>query len=252
MGFTNCGIAVLELPSEQILMTMHYCVKRDTKKKTVRAADEAFARCQGLARMLHRILREHHVAGAIIELPHGGAQSSAAMRDMARGSAIVAAVLELNGVPVEAVTPTDVKRITGKTTGVSKAEVAVVVTERWPTFAVGISEHEADALGAYISARDGQLMPAADRAKGRWGMKSDYQAYLAAWRHAVEGQSWMGVDGLWHKAYHPMPEPPKQATLRARSRSGLRFRSIRRLRLRAMRSRAVCGALGWREQRGDK
>lgn len=158
-GFVSCGWAVLN--GGAIVAAGCIRTEKSSRKKTIRVADDDAERCQVLARELARIIRAHHVAGIVAELPSAGAKGARAIGCMARAAAILATVAELLQIPAEWCTPQEVKKITGRK-DVSKEDVEAVVLKRWPDAPLPTAkcerEHVADALGAYIAAENGTLV----------------------------------------------------------------------------------------------
>lgn len=133
-----------------------------TKKKMVRVADDNASRAAYVAKELAEILDTFEVEGVVAEIPHGGAQSAKAMAFMASATALVSAVLSILDVPVEYVTPSEVKKaICGKLSA-SKDEMMEGVRNRYSHISFPTTkaqfEDVADAIGAYIAARDGNLV----------------------------------------------------------------------------------------------
>jgi len=132
------------------------------KKKTVRMADDNAYRAGQIARQIKEIVDEHNVCAIIGELPSGGAQSARAMAQMAAATCIVGAVANILELPVEWCSPTDVKKAVTGLRSATKREVMDAVRKKfegvdWPK-TKGVFEHVADAVGAYLALRDGNLV----------------------------------------------------------------------------------------------
>lgn len=179
-GFQAMGTVIVELddvgnggPSfRQILHAESFRTKPSSKKRGIRVADDDAERCQELARFLIDTIRSHQPAGAVVELPSGGAQGARANRAMGMATGIVVAVLEVAELPVEWVTPGDVKKAaTGRADG-SKEAVQDAVREtfdwgqgdknHWPRHKWA-QEHVADAAAAVLAAEGGTLIRALER-----------------------------------------------------------------------------------------
>ena len=189
-GFAKMGVVIVELgdvgngdpASRQILFAETCRTEPTPRKRGVRVADDDAERCQKLARFLIDTIRIHQPAGAVVELPSGGAQGARANRAMGMATGIVVAVLEMAELPVEWVTPGDVKlAATGRRDG-SKDAVQDAVREafdweegghgdkgrggesrsHWPRYKWA-QEHVADAAAAVLAAEGGTLMRALER-----------------------------------------------------------------------------------------
>lgn len=189
-GFATMGAVIVELSdvgdgdpaSRQILFAETCRTEPTPRKRGVRVADDDAERCQELARFLIDTIRSHQPAGAVVELPSGGAQGARANRAMGMATGVVVAVLEMTELPAEWVTPGDVKvAATGRRDG-SKVAVQAAVREafdwgrgdkgdkrrddetrsHWPKHKWA-QEHVADAAAAVLAAEGGTLMRALER-----------------------------------------------------------------------------------------
>lgn len=140
-------------------------------KRGLRVADDDADRCQQHARFLLGVIREWRPAGAVVELPGGGARGARANRSMGMATGVVAAILEATGLPVEWVPPADVKKAAGGRRDASKAEVEEAVRKAFtweaaPPKTKAEAEHVFDAAGALLAAEHGTLMRALRQMKG--------------------------------------------------------------------------------------
>jgi len=166
----DAGFAAMGLVVAQDGRVIHYdtCrTERTAKKRGIRVADDDAERSQELARFLHDAIDEWRPAGAIVELPTGGAQGARANRSMGMATGIVVTVLELSRLPAEWVTPDDVKRAATGRRNASKADVQAAVRRHfewadWPRYKWQ-QEHMADAAGAIMAAEGGTLLRALER-----------------------------------------------------------------------------------------
>ena len=161
-GFTHMGVVVVDWPAKRIVYKDTMQTKKSAGKRGLRVADDDAERCQYLVRALLAVLRDWQPAGAVVELPSGGSQSARAHRAMGMSTAIVAAVLEMGGIPTEWVTPMAVKKETTGHVHASKQDVqsAVSTLFTWPDVRTPatVFEHQADAAAAVWAARHGVLV----------------------------------------------------------------------------------------------
>jgi len=177
-GFQALGIVVVRLQPRgdgvvgyERLVLHGEAVKteRTSKKRGIRVADDDAERCQQLAQALKRVIETWKPAGAVVELPHGGAQGARANRAMGMATGVVTSALSILDVPTEWVTPGDVKKAaTGRKDG-SKEAVQEAVQRMfrwhdgtWPKQAWA-REHVADAAAAVLAAQGGTLMRMIER-----------------------------------------------------------------------------------------
>ena len=159
-GFVATGWVVAD--GRRIIDAGVIRTERQARKTAVRVADDDAERCAILARELRGVLDEHAPAGAVVELPTGGAQGARAIRTMGMATAVVVAVLELSFLPAEWVTPQMVKKASAGHKGASKEDVAAGVLRafEWPELKLpkGQLEHVYDAAGCLLAAENGTLM----------------------------------------------------------------------------------------------
>jgi Holliday junction resolvasome RuvABC endonuclease subunit len=166
-GFTHTGIVVVE--DNKVVHHETVRTKKDSHKKAVRVADDDAERCRVLTAALQKVIQEYEPAAAFVELPSGGAQGARANRTMGMAAAFVVAVLEVFQVPAEWVTPGMVKKAAAGRKDASKQDVqdAVKETFDWSEHPLGgykwQVEHAADAAGALLAGRGGQLWKALQR-----------------------------------------------------------------------------------------
>lgn len=162
-GFTAMGVVVVE--GRKVLYAHAFRTERTSKKRGVRVADDDTERCRHLANFLHTTVTAFEVKGAVVEMPHGGAQGARASRAMGMATGVVAAALELLCLPFECVTPGDVKQAATGDRSASKKDVQVAVEQQFdwdgqlPDVQVE-KEHICDAAGALLAASNGTLMRA--------------------------------------------------------------------------------------------
>lgn len=189
-GFQAMGTVIVELGDmgdgdtafRQILFAETCRTKRTAKKRGIRVADDDAERCQKLARFLLDIICTHNPAGAVVELPSGGAKGARSNRAMGMATGVVVAVLEIAKLPAEWVTPQMVKKAaTGRNDGSKEAVQEAVqeafdwgrgvggdkgrggdVRSHWPRHKWA-QEHVADAAAAVLAAEGGTLIRALER-----------------------------------------------------------------------------------------
>lgn len=129
------------------------------KKSRVRVADANALNAAKIARELRTIVDAHGVKAVVGELPSGGAQSAKALQLMALAIGTVSAAIELLGLPVEWVTPTEVKQVATGMRSASKDEMmdACRKSFKFDGFpkTKATFEHIADACWAYRAAQNG-------------------------------------------------------------------------------------------------
>jgi len=168
VGFVATGLAVVELApvGERDLVLAVETVRTvaSGKKRGLRVADSDAERCQEVARAVLRVARQWDVSGLIVELPNAGAQGARPNRAMGMATGVIAACVEALVLPVEWVTPFDVKKVaTGRRSG-TKEQVQEAVTRllEWAPGTISRvasrREHEADAAGAVRAADGGVLI----------------------------------------------------------------------------------------------
>lgn len=162
VGFKSTGYAVIEKGAVVVCGTI---ITEKSTKKTTRTADDYYARSSRLAMELECIIDKYEVKGIVGELPTGGAQSAKAAVMMGMATAVVAAVASLKNVPCEWCTPTEVKLAVSGCRSASKDEMMDNVRgifagkgdDKFPK-AKAYFEHIADALGAYMALKGGNLV----------------------------------------------------------------------------------------------
>lgn len=172
-GFLATGIVVVELvpydpglqARDRVLAAVTVRTTPDGRRKRgLRVADSDAERCQVTARAILDTATEWHVQGVVVELPNAGAQGARPNRSMGLATGVVAACVEALRLPVEWVTPFDVKKVaTGRRDG-SKDDVQAAMFEMfdWVPGTIGHRkwerEHVADGAGAVRAADRGVLI----------------------------------------------------------------------------------------------
>lgn len=162
VGFAATGCAVLD-EQERILDVAVVRTERTAKKRGIYVADDDSERCRILTAGLVALLDKYAPKLVVCELPTGGAQGARANRCMGLATGVATATLELRKIATAWVQPIASKRLVRAKGPVTKEEVEAVVLKRWPglakhpiyaTMPKCESEHVADALAAYLVARD--------------------------------------------------------------------------------------------------
>ena len=156
IGFRNTGWVVFDKGKARVWG----CIRtQKTKVKTDRVSDDN-AYCAGvIARELKRVVEDNKCDAVIGELPTSGSISSRPAHQMGIALGIVAGFVEVMGLPVEWVTPTDVKKaVTGKRNA-SKDEIMDRVRKKFSDCnfmkTKAEFEHIADACGVYLASQGG-------------------------------------------------------------------------------------------------
>jgi Holliday junction resolvasome RuvABC endonuclease subunit len=158
IGFRVTGYALFEngkLKATGVIETA------PSEKKTVRMADDNAYRSAQIAFRLRDLVKQYKIKAVVGELPPGGAKSARAMSQMALATGTIAATFALLGLPVEWVSPFEVKlAVTGKKSA-TKDEIMDAITVKYGKSLEsqkGKFEHIADAIGAYLAAKEGNLV----------------------------------------------------------------------------------------------
>ncbi len=159
-GFGALGVAVLSLKSDRVVAL--HC-HRTKKLPQLSVAQSNAKRCGALAQTLQNNLTYYQPTIAVVELPHGGAASASAMRDMSLATGVVASVLALSPEIVTLwTTPGEGKTAVVKPNA-TKREVIEAVADLYPDLLLLSDwidrpakdrEHMADALAAYHAVRN--------------------------------------------------------------------------------------------------
>lgn len=170
VGFKSTGWAQLELTPDggEDFLAAGVILRPDlTRKKQLRKADQLVEQSQHLYRELINICRP--ASGIIAEMPSAGARSATALRAMGMALALAAAAVEELQIPAEWVQPQDSKlALTGRKDA-SKELMQCTVLELYPGIESHIPrrggkvvkdkwEHIADAVAAYHTARNGNMV----------------------------------------------------------------------------------------------
>lgn len=178
VGFTATGLVLIDVPASTIVACAVIRTERQAKKRGIRVADDDAERVVTLRRGILEFLDPpigdtptlklivNRLAGIVAELPHAGAKSARAIRSMALATGAVVATLDELGLPVEYVTPRDVKLITGSAKA-EKVDVQMAVAKRlrsspaiadWTHIPRGLHEHVHDAAASVLAAWDGNVV----------------------------------------------------------------------------------------------
>ena len=161
VGFRAFGWAIFENDKPMACGVIR--TEPPRKKQRVRVADANAQRSAQIARELSDIINQYDVCAIVGELPNGGSKSAKSGRQMAMATAVVAAVAEILGLPSEWATPSDVKLASTGSKAASKRQVIDQIRKLFGETieipkAVGKAEHIADACGAYLALKNGNLL----------------------------------------------------------------------------------------------
>lgn len=189
IGFTATGLVLINVPASTIVACAVVRTERQAKKRGIRVADDDAERCCLLRRGILKFVNDWKleseslisregrllgirdtapITGIVAELPHAGAKSARAIRSMALATGAVVATLDELGLPVEYVTPRDVKLITGSAKADKEmVEYAVLSRLTFPEpgpahhlreYPSGLHEHIFDAAAAVLAAWNGTVV----------------------------------------------------------------------------------------------
>lgn len=173
-GFTATGLVAVKLHPDRLAVVAVEVVRTQPsgRKRGVRVADDDAERATTLFDGVREFLGGAAAAGAVVELPTGGARGARANRTMGIATAAVCAAVRGADVPVEWVTPRAVKVAAGGRPAASKAEVAAgarlglywdEVLAQMGDMPISVAEHVWDAAGAVLAAQGGTLIGALRR-----------------------------------------------------------------------------------------
>jgi Holliday junction resolvasome RuvABC endonuclease subunit len=173
VAFSNLGWAVMSPKDDDWECLSAYVIetKRSDKKQAVRVADDDISRCCFIYRSLCELIERCGIRGVIAEMPTGGAKGARPHRCMGMSSAIVACVVETYKLPAEYTTPLAGKTAATGSKKASKKQMMEAIAKRYPGSTTAFKlkrgskteyenryEHAADAVAAFMSAKDGNLV----------------------------------------------------------------------------------------------
>jgi len=177
VGYCNTGLLTFTFEDGKWVASRGKVISTSSekKKRNLYAADDTIRRIGELVRGVRSEFEEVRPAAIAVELPHGGGQSASAIKSMGIATAIVACIVEFTNTPAAYVTPTMVKvALTGKKAA-SKEECIAGFAKVYPDIAScftskrsksgydGKFEHIADAGGAFLAAKDSQIIKLMER-----------------------------------------------------------------------------------------
>lgn len=162
-GFTHTGVVVFQAVDGRLtyICGETFVSEKSEKKKQVRVADDDADRIMKLILEMDKFLSESgcydNEMYCVIELPSAGAQGARALRAMALITGAIVTYVTLKNIPVEYVTPNDVKiAVIGKKTA-SKDEIMNKIRKMLGKYELPKTkdkfEHIADAVGAILHVR---------------------------------------------------------------------------------------------------
>lgn len=159
IGFRNTGWVLFGKGSPR-----HWgCVRTaKTDRKIIRVSDDNAYCAQFIARALKGIVDDYGCDGVIGELPTSGSKGARPANQMGIALGVVASLVGVMSLPVEWVTPTDVKKAAVGKRNASKEEVMDAVRRKFPKCGFPKTkaefEHIADACGAYLASEGSTLV----------------------------------------------------------------------------------------------
>lgn len=133
IGFVNTGLSLFRFfikDGKAIFKLIGVCVittAKSDKKKNMRAADDDIRRINEITQQINSFIDKHtsKLDSLIVfaEAPTGGAQSAKANRAMGMATTIPAVIFEMREIPVEYVSPNDVKVAVAGSRTASKLEI---------------------------------------------------------------------------------------------------------------------------------
>lgn len=157
-GFAATGAVVMEWKGNVWWPAEMKCIRttKDDAKLGVRVAEQDVTRVQETARALVDIIDRHQIKMMVVELPHGGAQSSRAVRAMALSTGLIAGLVEYFGLAVEWLTPDDTRIAAVGSRKATKDQVMAGMAVRYPALndikTKAEKEHIADAMSCFRAA----------------------------------------------------------------------------------------------------
>lgn len=161
VGFRSLGWTVIE---NKKIIACGAIVTEKSSKKSTRVSDDYYMRSCKLAADLKEIVEKYDIKGIVGELPSGGAQSAKAAVMMNMATAIVASVATILNLPCDWCTPTETKVAVCGYRSATKDEMMDMVRAKYPEAghlfpeAKTYFEHIADAIGAYMALRNGNVV----------------------------------------------------------------------------------------------
>lgn len=162
VGFRNTGVVIFDPVTDQPIACKTVRTKPSAKKLQVRKADDNSRRAQEMALELEEVIEQFNVKGVVGELPSGGSKSHSAATMMAAATAVVSAVIALKRLPNEWSTPSEGKTALCGNSQASKEEMMAEARRLYGSLiafpkAKAEFEHQADAIGAYIAQKNGNI-----------------------------------------------------------------------------------------------
>lgn len=171
-GFCHSGYAILEADSKskfgaRVIEIGLVETEKVSRKHAVRVADDNISRCQKLFQELKFIAETRDVKGLVVEIPTGGSKSATATRAMALSAGVMACLAAAVQLPAEWTTPMDGKKALAKKANANKDEMINASLIYFPELKQlfeknkicrGKQEHISDSIGAYLSARNGNVV----------------------------------------------------------------------------------------------
>lgn len=166
-GFASFGYGVMELlpDREKVIEVNVIRTKKDTKKKTVLAADDNFRRARAIGAALHSVLEQHQPMAIAAESMSFPRNASVAAK-MAMSWGVMASLSEQFGIPVVQASPQRIKKLLCGTSSASKEEMQDALRRRYKgeffpfqkAIPKGQWEHGFDAVGSVVACLDSDIL----------------------------------------------------------------------------------------------
>lgn len=168
-GFVATGVSVFDVTGGGCKFIEAFCIRteKSVKKKAIRVADDDCERVRIIVSTLDEMLSQWIETNQVfmaVEIPTGGAQGARANRTMGIITGAMVALSVLRWVPVEWVTPTEVKiAVTGKKSA-CKDEIMDKIRKVLSAYSTKLPkskaefEHIADSVGVILHIRKNSTM----------------------------------------------------------------------------------------------
>lgn len=163
-GFVATGISIFDVTKGCIFVTAN-CIRteKSLKKRSIRVADDDSERVKNIIIGLDEMIKKYNKNGnkffVAVELPTGGAQGARPNRTMGIITGAIVAFTTLRNLPVEWVTPAEVKVAVSGNKSASKDEIMDKIRRMLSNYSDELPkakkhfEHIADSVGVVLHTR---------------------------------------------------------------------------------------------------